>query len=321
MVRAFVAGEHDFESWREAARSLILARIPPHEVEWGVGEDPHDQLLLPAPPGAGISVPKGFFDIARQAIAHDDPNRFGLLYALLYIVTQDRTALTDRSDPLVARVEAMAREVVMASTQRIKAGSNSEAALEALRQNAKGCTRCDLYKHATHIVFSEGPVDAPLMLVGEQPGDQEDLQGRPFVGPAGQILDEALEKAGIDRARTYVSNAVKHFKFELRGKRRIHSKPNAGEISACRWWLDQERALIKPRIIVALGATAGHSLLGKSVTISRLRGTSITLPDGSECHVTIHPSYLLRIPDEARKQEEYLQFVEELAAANKAAGS
>ncbi len=321
MVRAFVAGEHDFESWRETARSLILAGIPPQEIEWHVGEDPHEQSLLPAPPGAGISVPKGFFDIARQAIAHDDPNRFGLLYALLYIVTQDRTALTDRSDPLVARVEAMAREVSMAITERIEAGSNSEAALEALRQDANGCTRCDLYRHATQIVFSEGPVDAPLMLVGEQPGDQEDLQGRPFVGPAGQMLDKALEKAGIDRARTYISNAVKHFKFEPRGKRRIHSKPNAGEISACRWWLDQERALIKPRVIVALGATAGHSLLGKSVTINRLRCTPITLPDGSECHVTIHPSYLLRIDDDARAKEEYQMFVRDLTAAKNAAGS
>lgn len=321
MVRVFVAGEHDFDSWREAARPLLLAGIPPHEVEWFVGEGAQEQFVPPAPSGGGISVPKGFFDIARLAIAHDDPNRFGLLYALLYIVTQDRTALTDWSDPLVARVETMAREVALGSTERIKAGSNSEAALAALRQDAKGCTRCDLYKYATQIVFSEGPVDAPLMLVGEQPGDQEDLRGRPFVGPAGQMLDRALENAGIDRAQTYISNAVKHFKFEPRGKRRIHSKPNAGEISACRWWLDQERALVKPRVIVALGATAAHSLLGKSVTISRLRGTPIALPDSSECHVTIHPSYLLRIEDDARSKEEYQLFVRDLTAAKNAAGS
>ena len=321
MHRAYVTSDHDFESWRDAARALILAGIPPQEIDWRVGEAAPDASVPPPLPGAGISVPKGFFDIAKLAIAHDDPNRFGLLYALLYTVAQDRSALSDRSDPLVARVEAMAHEVSMARTQRIKAGSTSEAALEALRQEAEGCTRCDLYKHATQVVFSEGPADARLMLVGEQPGDQEDLQGRPFVGPAGQVLDEALEKAGIERARVYISNAVKHFKFEPRGKRRIHSKPNAGEISACRWWLDQERALIKPPVIVALGATAAHSLFGKAVTLSRLRGTPVTLPDGSECHVTIHPSYLLRIEDEARKRAEYQQFVEELAAANKAAGS
>jgi uracil-DNA glycosylase family protein len=319
MHRAFVASDHDFESWRDTARTLILAGIPPQDIDWQVGEGTAD---IPTPlPGAGISVPRGFFDIARLAIGHDDPNRFALLYALLCIVVQDRTALTDRSDPLVARVEAMAHEVSMARTQKIKANSNSEAALEALRQDAKDCTRCDLYKHATQVVFSEGPPDARLMLVGEQPGDQEDVQGHPFVGPAGQVLDKALEKAGIDRARIYVSNAVKHFKFEPRGKRRIHSKPNAGEISACRWWLDQERALIKPAVIVALGATAAHSLFGKSVTLSRMRGTPIMLPDGSECHVTIHPSYLLRIDDDARKQEEYRQFVKELAAAKDAAGS
>lgn len=319
MHRAFVTSEHDFESWRETARALILAGIPPQDIDWQVGEGTSD---IPSPPSsAGLSVPKGFFDIARLAIEHDDPNRFGLLYALLYIVTQDRTALTDRSDPLVARVEAMAHEVSMARTQKIKTGSNSEAALSALRQDASNCTRCDLYRHATQVVFSEGQVDARMMLVGEQPGDQEDLQGRPFVGPAGQVLDKALEKAGIDRARIYISNAVKHFKFEPRGKRRIHSKPNAGEISACRWWLDQERALIKPPVIIALGSTAAHSLFGKSVTLSRMRGTPVMLPDGSECHVTIHPSYLLRIDDEVRKQEEYRQFVEELAAASKAAGS
>jgi uracil-DNA glycosylase family protein len=321
MHRAYVTSDHDFESWRDAARALILAGVAPQEIDWHVGAGGPDTSVPPPLPGAGISVPKSFFDIAKLAIAHDDPNRFGLLYALLYTVAQDRSALSDRSDPLVARVEAMAHEVSMARTQRIKAGSNSEAVLEALRQDAEGCTRCDLYKHATQVVFSEGPADARLMLVGEQPGDQEDLQGRPFVGPAGQVLDKALEKAGIERTRVYVSNAVKHFKFEPRGKRRIHSKPNAGEISACRWWLDQERALIKPPVIVALGATAAHSLLGKAVTLSRLRGTPVTLPDGSECHVTIHPSYLLRIEDEARRRAEYQQFVEELAAASKAAGS
>jgi uracil-DNA glycosylase family protein len=319
MYRAYVAGEHDFESWRQAARPFLLAGIAPQDITWAVGPALADATPPPEPlPGATISVPKAFFDLAQRAIAHDDPNRFALLYAFLYIVSQDRTALTDRSDPLTARVEAMAHEVTMARTRTIEATSNSETAWQQIRDEAMSCTRCDLYKHATQTIFGEGPLDAKLMLVGEQPGDQEDRQGRPFVGPAGQLLDRALEKAGIDRTRVYVSNAVKHFKFEQRGKRRIHSKPNAGEITACRWWIDQERALIKPPVIVALGATAAQSLLGKAITISRMRGTPIPLGDGSECHVTIHPSYLLRIDDDERGQKEYRHFVEDLTSAYRA---
>ena len=197
-------------------------------------------------------------------------------------------------------------------------GSNSESVWKKLRDEASRCTRCDLYKHAIQTVFGEGPLDAKLMLVGEQPGDQEDRQGRPFVGPAGQILDRALKKAGVDRRQVYVSNAVKHFKFEPRGKRRIHSKPNAGEIAACRWWIDQERALIKPPVIVALGASAGHALLGKAFTIGRMRGTPIPLEDGSECHVTVHPSYLLRIDDAIRARDEHDRFVHDLKIAHAA---
>jgi DNA polymerase len=150
------------------------------------------------------------------------------------------------------------------------------------------------------------------MFVGEQPGDQEDLAGRPFIGPAGQLFDAALDKAGIDRTGVYVTNAVKHFKFIQRGKRRIHNKPDAGEIDACRWWIEQERDLIKPPLTVALGATAARSLIGKTVTISRARETPLTLADGSECWVTVHPSFLLRIPEEDRRQEERELFVRDL---------
>jgi DNA polymerase len=161
-------------------------------------------------------------------------------------------------------------------------------------------------------VFGAGPADAKLLFIGEQPGDQEDLAGQPFVGPAGQVFDRALQAAGIERGKTYVSNAVKHFKFEPRGKRRIHSKPNAAEIDACRWWIKQEREIVKPLVTVALGATAAQSLFGKTVTISKLRGAAMTLGDGSEAWVTVHPSYLLRIPEEDRRQEEYARFVEDL---------
>ena len=211
---------------------------------------------------------------------------------------------------------AQARESGMVAKSRTDIGGNSAAAWGALREEAMGCTRCHLYKCATQTVFGEGAVTARLMLVGEQPGDQEDLAGHPFVGPAGQMLDRALEEAGVDRGTTYVTNAVKHFKFEQRGKRRIHSKPNGPEIDACRWWIDQERMLIRPPVTVALGATAARSLIGKVVTISGTRGRALKLEDGGECWVTIHPSYLLRLQDKADKEREYAQFVEDLRSAN-----
>ncbi|MHB9879778.1 UdgX family uracil-DNA binding protein [Pacificimonas sp. ICDLI1SI03] len=211
---------------------------------------------------------------------------------------------------------ARAREVDMVKTSRegiARAGENRTKSLSALREEAEGCRRCDLWKPATQLVFGEGPVDAALMLIGEQPGDQEDLAGRPFVGPAGQLLDRFLSDVGIDRSATYVTNAVKHFKYEQRGKRRIHSKPNGGEIDACRWWLTQEIDLVQPKVTVALGASAARAMLGKTVTISKTRGAAIELPDGSEGWVTVHPSYLLRIPDQGRAEEERARFREDLA--------
>ena len=189
----------------------------------------------------------------------------------------------------------------------------SKDSLADLRTAAAPCQRCPLWAPATQTVFGEGPDDAVLMLVGEQPGDQEDLAGRPFVGPAGQLLDAALVEAGIDRSAAYVTNAVKHFKFEPRGKRRIHSKPDAGEVLACRWWLDAERAALEPRIIVALGATAARGLTGRAVTIAHARGRAIAQPDGSELWITVHPSYLLRLPDAAQAAAERERFVADLA--------
>ena len=184
--------------------------------------------------------------------------------------------------------------------------------LRNLADAAKACQACDLWKGGTQTVFGEGKTNAELMLVGEQPGDQEDLQGRPFVGPAGQVFDRALAEAGIDRARVYVTNAVKHFKFEPRGKRRIHKKPDSGEIEACGWWLDNELRLLKPRITVALGATAARALTGADVTISRSRGRLMRLRDGVEGFITVHPSFLLRLPDDAAKEREYARFVADL---------
>jgi DNA polymerase len=190
--------------------------------------------------------------------------------------------------------------------------SNVRAAWEALFEEARRCTRCELYKFGTQTVFGEGPLDPSIMFVGEQPGDQEDLAGRPFVGPAGALFDAALEKAGIDRSTVYVTNAVKHFKFIQRGKRRIHNKPDAGEISACRWWIEHERELIRPPVTVALGATAARSLIGKVVTIGKVRGEPLTLVDGSECWVTVHPSSILRAPDEEARREGKRLFLRDL---------
>jgi uracil-DNA glycosylase family protein len=196
--------------------------------------------------------------------------------------------------------------------RRIEPRSNVRATWEALLEDARNCTRCDLYKCATQTVFGEGPLDASIIFVGEQPGDQEDLAGRPFVGPAGAIFDAALKQAGIDRSTVYVTNAVKHFKFVLRGKRRIHNKPDAGEIEACRWWIEHERELIRPPVTVALGVTAARSLIGKVVTISKVRGEPLTLADGSECWVTAHPSSILRSPDEEARRAGKRLFLRDL---------
>jgi uracil-DNA glycosylase len=191
-------------------------------------------------------------------------------------------------------------------------------AIASLRELAKAeneCTRCPLYKHATQAVPGEGRKGAHLMLVGEQPGDKEDLAGKPFVGPAGRVLDQALEAAGIPRTEIFVTNAVKHFKHEMRGKRRLHKRPNTYEIERCKIWLDFERKIVKPAAIVALGATAARSLFGRPITIAKLRGRMVQLPDGTPAFVTIHPSFLLRIQDDADKEREYRNFVADLRPA------
>ena len=181
------------------------------------------------------------------------------------------------------------------------------------------CTRCPLSCNATQGVAGEGPERARIMLVGEQPGDREDLQGRPFVGPAGQVLSEALEEAGLDRTRLFLTNAVKHFKFEPRGKRRLHQNPTAAEIDICRWWLDKERALVQPDLIVTLGASALRGVTGKSASITSMRGAVHELEGGTKLLATIHPSFLLRLPDRERAAKERALFVADLALARKLA--
>ncbi len=464
--RVILSAPDDFDGWRDAARDLAEAGVPADAVLWQVDGAARDLFGVDSAspsPAASFAVPRAFIALAKDAVCHSDPERFALLYTLLLRTKTDRHAIDDQADPLVRRLNDLAKDVrrdvhkmhafvrfrelpeeqgverfvaffepdhhIIRKTasffvnrfanmrwsiltpelsihwdtatltegpgatradapagdpleetwrtyyasifnparlkigamlkempkkywrnmpetaliqpliagarnrelemiarsdaanagkpaatllQRLKPGENLQAAWDKLREEAAHCTRCDLYKHATQTVFGEGPLDAAIMFVGEQPGDQEDLAGRPFVGPAGQIFNAALEQAGIDRTNVYVTNAVKHFKFIERGKKRIHSKPGAGEIEACRWWIGHERELIRPPLTVALGATAAHSLFGKTMAIGRNRGAALQLADGSECWITVHPSFLLRIPEEDRRREERALFVRDL---------
>lgn len=195
--------------------------------------------------------------------------------------------------------------------------------IETLRRQAEACTACPLYRHATQTVFGEGDPRAGILLVGEQPGDEEDRAGRPFVGPAGRLLDRALTRAGLDRSALYITNAVKHFKWtndRAGGKRRIHERPSPDEIEACRPWLEQELWLIRPEVVVCLGVTAARSVLKRRVTISRARGETLTSPEGYRTLVTIHPSAILRIPVPADREAEEHRFVDDLRRAARVSG-
>ena len=194
------------------------------------------------------------------------------------------------------------------------------SSLSEVREAARSCTACHLYKRATQTVFGEGPKRAPIMLVGEQPGDYEDVAGKPFVGPAGKILDRALAEAGINRDEVYVTNAVKHFKWEPRGKRRIHQKPNSREMAACRPWMEAEMRLVKPKMVICLGSTAGRAFFGPSFRVTRERGKVLSSKLAPKVVATVHPSSLLRQPDEVSRDREYAHFVVDLKAALKAVG-
>ena len=190
-------------------------------------------------------------------------------------------------------------------------------ALEEVRAAAAGCRACELWKLGTQTVFGEGEAGADLMLVGEQPGDKEDLAGRPFVGPAGRVLDHALDEAGIDRSDVYVTNAVKHFKWEPRGKRRLHKRPDSGEVTACRPWLDREIELVRPRVVVCMGATAAQALLGRGFKVTKQRGELFPQEAGHVVTATVHPSSILRAPDQATRDAEMAAFVADLRAVGR----
>jgi uracil-DNA glycosylase len=221
---------------------------------------------------------------------------------------------TQRAGEMVAAQPSLAKS----NPQRLAApavlAAPSAGTLEALRAEAADCRACPLWKPATQTVFGEGPRDARVLFLGEQPGDREDLSGKPFVGPAGQLFDRAMGAAGLDRSAVYVTNAVKHFKFVPRGKKRIHSTPNSSEIQACRPWFDRELELISPNLVVAMGATAIHSLFGRTMPVGKNRGRILEGPRGAAL-VTVHPSYLLRLPDPAAREDEYDRFVEDLRLA------
>jgi uracil-DNA glycosylase family protein len=222
---------------------------------------------------------------------------------------------TQDSQPALSLTVTTIFSRAIRKTSMTTASRTTVSSLKTLREEAADCRACPLWKDATQTVFGEGPQHAQVMLVGEQPGDKEDLAGKPFVGPAGQMLDRALEEAGIDRSKVYVTNAVKHFKFLARGKFRLHQKPNTSEIRACRQWYERELSSIKPVLVVAMGATAAQSVFGKITPINKNRGRPIDLEDGIKTLVTVHPSYLLRLPDAQAKAQEYRRFVDDLKIA------
>jgi DNA polymerase len=241
------------------------------------------------------------------------------LIAPLIQSAQARSAAMIDAGPTQARrrsgVPALMRDGCAPTVHNIAAEAAAPSSVAELSACLESCRRCPLHGHATQAVAGEGPADARLMIVGEQPGDQEDLAGRPFVGPAGQLLDTALSRCGIDRAQTYVTNAVKHFKYEARGKTRLHKSPNASEIDHCRWWLDLEIGFIKPDLIVGLGASAARAILHRSVAVKDVRAQVLPLGTGRHALITVHPSYLLRLRDEEEKRRAWRAFLDDLARA------
>jgi len=438
----------DFDFWRDCARALIQARVPPDRISWIEPGGSGDLFAqgdhgVPAPTSAAppVRANRRFVNLARNAALHSDPERFALLYRLLWRLQANPGMMEDKADDDVRKVEeldknvrrdshkmhafvrfrlveadeaeggdryvawfepdhhilranagffmrrfanmrwsiltprgslhwdgetmtegpaaersdapqgdpmedlwrtyyasifnparlkigAMLKEMpkkywknmpeaalipeLVAGAQSREAKMVEKGALEfderpetlaAIDKAISACRKCPIGLLDNHAVMGEGPQDAALMIVGEQPGDQEDIKGRPFVGPAGQLLDDHLQTAGIDRSAAYVTNAVKHFKYVQRGKRRIHQSPAAKEIDTCRWWMESERAIVQPKLVLAMGASAARGMLGKTVSISKARGAPIQLEDGSELWVTAHPSYLLRLDGAARDEQ------------------
>jgi uracil-DNA glycosylase len=310
--------EPTFESWQAAARLLLRDGAPPADVRWreiARGAQPSLITDAGAPPSGVVKVPRQFLDVARRAAAAADPERWPLLYETLWrLVHESHDLLANTRDPTVRRLNALAAAPGGGATEPEGAGPFVPAGggVAELRAAAARCTGCDLYRHATQTVFGLGAARTRIVMVGEQPGDQEDLQGAPFVGPAGEVLDRALAEVGLDRASLYVTNAVKHFKFETRGKRRIHQTPRANEIAACRPWLEAELAALHPEILVCLGATAARVIFGDSFRITKDRGRFAPTRWAPKTIATYHPSAVLRGQDEAEQAQLYAMLVEDL---------
>ena len=301
-----------FERWQTAARQLLRESVPPDEVIFREGAVNRQSTTVEAADG-GIRVPRRFVELAQAVAPHRDPGRWHLLYSVLWRIVHDQRELLESADPDVARLLGMEASVAQ-GREVIGAGPfvPAGAGLDELVSAAARCSGCDLYRHASRTVFGKGPVDARVVLVGEQPGDQEDRQGAPFVGPAGEVFDRALVEVGLARERLYVSNAVKHFKFVPRGKRRIHQTPAAADIAACRPWIEAELALIKPEILVCLGATASRALLGADFRLMRDHGRFIQTPWAPKTMATLHPSAVLRGEDEPAQARLYAMLRDDL---------
>jgi uracil-DNA glycosylase len=314
-----------FEDWRRAARALLTASVPPESVTWIESADAVGTTGIAVEHGAPaqVSVPREFVAVAERVAVHGDPSRWGLLYRVLWrIVHDDRLLLQRELDPDVIELHRLERPRALApqpaglldelQERPAAAFFPDERTLAALRDAAAGCTACPLYKNATQTVFGLGPPEARAMFVGEQPGDQEDLAGKPFVGPAGEVLTRALADAGIARDDVYITNAVKHFKWEPRGKRRIHQTPRAPEIEACHPWLEAEIDALKPSVLVCLGSTAAQALMGPQVRIMRDRGVVFQSRWAPWVMATVHPSSILRADPGAPQDRAYADFVADL---------
>jgi DNA polymerase len=312
-----------FEAWQAAARALLRDGIAPADVEW---REAADAPPIDAPPSGSARVPRQFLDLARQAAGASDPGRWAALYTVLWrLVHETRELLGDPRDPDVRRLTALAaqsrREALQAEQREVLAleqGGGAarfvppHATLDELRLAGARCEGCELFRKATQMVFGRGPADARVVLVGEQPGDQEDLKGAPFVGPAGEVLDRALAEVGLDRARVYLTNAVKHFSFVERGKRRIHQTPRLAEVAACRPWMEAELDVIKPQILGCLGATAARAIFGPEFRLLRQRGQFMPTRWSPRTIATLHPSAVLRGQDDAEQARLYAMLRDDL---------
>ena len=315
----------NFDRWRDAARRLIAEGVPPEEILWreqtadlsapGLFDEPTpspDTIAEPLPT-AELRVPRAFVELARAVAGHLNPERWALLYSALWrLAREDRELLSVSGDPDIQRLRQLEAQVHQLPSSRSAVPPSGAASfipvtsdLEELKRTAAICRGCDLYRGTTQTVFGQGPPRARAMLVGEAPGDQEDLRGAPFVGPAGEVLDRALVEADLPRNEVYVTNVVKHFKFIVRGKRRIHQTPNSADIGACRPWLDAELALIRPEVLVCLGATASKALLGPEFRLMKERGKFLRTRWAPKLLATLHPSAVLRAEDTAGQERLY----------------